>query len=257
MSVEFSDRSFQYGDGLFTTLRIAQGRPQLWSLHWQRLHQSMQRLGFVLPAEQHVLNAVERSISAADQVVKVLVSRGLGSRGYGTGGIRAVDIHCWTAALPDYQQWRQQGVRLGLAGLRLAQQPLLAGMKHCSRLETVMLKQEQERSGFDELMALDQAGFIVEACAANLLFWRDDQWYTPDLSQAGVAGVMRQLLLEQGQVRLVQWPLEALQGVQSMAICNALMGVVPVRQFADLSLRCEPALQLQRQADQWMTRYSS
>ncbi len=257
MPLQYSDRSFQYGDGLFSTIRIEQGRPQLWPLHWQRLLDSMRRLGFVPPSEAQVLAEVTAAISAEQQVLKVLISRGHGARGYGTAGIEAAEIHCWTAALPDYQRWRQQGVYLGLAELRLARQPLLAGIKHCSRLETVLLKREQEQSRYDELLALDHAGSVIEACSANVLCWRDEQWYTPELSQAGVAGVMRQLLLEHGDVKQVQWSLAELQTVEAMALCNALMGVVPVYQFSDKPLQLEPGLRLQQQADQWLKRYSA
>lgn len=217
----------------------------------------MQRLGFVPPSEAQVLGAVNTAISAEEQVLKVLISRGKGARGYGTSGIEAAEIYCWTAALPDYQIWRRHGVRLGLAQLCLARQPLLAGIKHCSRLETVLLKREQEQSRYDELLALDSAGLIIEACSANLLCWRDRQWYTPELSQAGVAGVMRQLLLEHADVQQVQWPLAQLQTVEAMVLCNALMGVVPVHHFLEKPLQLEPGLRLQQQADQWLKRYSA
>ncbi|MDZ7903221.1 MAG: hypothetical protein U5L01_12050 [Rheinheimera sp.] len=45
------DRSFQYGDGVFTTIKVTQGKLQHWSLHWQRLALSCQRLSIHIPAE--------------------------------------------------------------------------------------------------------------------------------------------------------------------------------------------------------------
>ena len=70
-----SDRSFQYGDGVFTTIRITEAAPLLWSFHWQRLQQSMQRLGMAELAETDALTLVHRAIHAPEQVVKLLVSR--------------------------------------------------------------------------------------------------------------------------------------------------------------------------------------
>lgn len=250
MQIQFSDRSFQYGDGIFSTIRICHGQPQLWSLHWQRLNDSMQRLGFSALNENVVLSQVTAAISAPHQVLKVLISRGQGARGYGTLGISTPEVYCWTAPLPDYRNMRQQGVTLGLASMRLSQQPLLAGIKHCSRLETVLLKREAEQSQYDDLLACDQQGFLIEASAANLLIWHQQQWWTPDLQQAGVAGVMRQLLMQQQLVSVQALPVSLLGEVSTLALCNALMGIVPVAAFAGRALAIAPAVALQRQIDE-------
>lgn len=249
MQIQSSDRSFQYGDAIFSTVRISAGKPQLWSLHWHRLCHSMQRLGFAAMNDAAVLQQVLATISEQEQVLKVLISRGEGARGYGTLGVISPQLYCWTAPLPDYQQAREHGVRLGLAQMRLAQQPLLAGIKHCSRLETVMLKREAEQSGFDDLLVCDQQNLLIEATAANLLLWRDGQWWTPELHQAGVAGVMRQLLLDRRLATAALLPVTELDNVESMALCNALSGIVPVCSFAGGPLDLEPALQLQQQVD--------
>lgn len=249
MQIQFSDRSFQYGDGIFSTIRICHGAPQLWSLHWQRLTDSMHRLGFNAPAEQVVLSQVRAAISAPNQVLKVLISRGQGARGYGTLGIGEAEVYCWTAPMPDYCNMRKHGVSLGLASMRLSQQPLLAGIKHCSRLETVLLKREAEQSQYDDLLVCDQQDLLIEASAANVLVWHQQQWWTPDLRQAGVAGVMRQLLLQQQLVAVKPLPVDLLNEVTSMALCNALMGIVPVAALHDRTLALAPAVALQRQVD--------
>jgi 4-amino-4-deoxychorismate lyase len=250
MQIHFSDRSFQYGDGIFSTIRIYHGQPQLWSLHWQRLQDAMQRLGFNVVSEDVVLSRIRTAISAPEQVLKVLISRGQGARGYGTLGISMPEVYCWTAPMPDYKAIRGQGVTLGLATMQLSQQPLLAGIKHCSRLETVLLKREAEQSRFDDLLVGDQQGFLIEASAANVLIWHQQQWWTPDLHQAGVAGVMRQLLLQHQLVSVQPLPVSLLSEVTSMALCNALMGIVPVTAFDGRPLVTEPAAALQRQVDE-------
>jgi len=250
MQIQFSDRSFQYGDGIFSTIRICRGEPQLWSLHWQRLTDSMHRLGFSALSEDEVLSQVMSAVNAPEQVLKVLISRGQGARGYGTQGINAPDIYCWTAPMPDYSSMRQQGVTLGLASMQISRQPLLAGIKHCSRLETVLLKREAEQSQYDDLLVCDQQGFLIEASAANLLIWHQQQWWTPDLQQAGVAGVMRQLLLQQQLVSVQPLPASLLPEVSAIALCNALMGIVPVAAFAGRALVTGPGVALQRKVDE-------
>lgn len=43
------DRGFQYGDGLFETLRVVKGQPQHWSRHMARLLAGCERLGIAAP----------------------------------------------------------------------------------------------------------------------------------------------------------------------------------------------------------------
>ncbi|MBZ9613713.1 aminodeoxychorismate lyase [Rheinheimera maricola] len=227
-SIGIKDRSFNYGDGIFTTMQVRAGEIQLWPLHLQRLQASARQLGFTdidwLLLQQQALAAVNQP----EQVIKILISRGEGGRGYGCDGISAPHIYISVSAMPDYKRMQQQGVCLQVAKLQLAVQPLLAGLKHTSRLEQVLLKQELANSDADELLVLDQHGFVTEASAANVFMYRDGRWHTPTLARAGVAGVMRQHIMQQADIHLVDWLLPELANVDALFICNALMAIVPV-----------------------------
>jgi len=241
-----SDRSFQYGDGIFTTILVDDSRLVLWDLHWQRLALSLQRLGMPALAEQQVKRQAEQAITAPQQVIKVLISRGQGGRGYSPAGFNEPLVYVTASILPDYQQFRLEGLRLGVAELRLSTQPLLAGVKHNSRLETVLLKAEAEQSGFDDLVVCDQQGRVTELCAANLFFMINGQWCTPKLDQTGVAGVMRQWLIQNIDIQQDYYSLAMLEQASAIFASNALMGVVPVQQFLQRPLNLEPVRQVQR-----------
>lgn len=247
MAVSLNDRSFNYGDGTFTTMQVQQGRIQLWPLHLQRLQHAAGVLGFTGINWQDVQQqafAAAAACTHTSQVLKLLLSRGEGGRGYATQGISDARLYISSSSMPDYTAARQSGVRMQLAQLKLAVQPALAGLKHNNRLEQVLLKQELAGTDADDLLVLDQQGYITEASAANVFFYRDNNWYTPELSRAGVAGVMRQYLLQQTQVTEVNWQLTELNHIDAMFICNALMGIVPVRMLADKALALKPVQQL-------------
>ncbi len=224
------DRNFQFGDGVFTTIKVQEGTLQLWALHWQRLVHSCQRLGINLPSEDEVFSKAQGAISAQEQVMKIVVSRGHGGRGYSTKGIVGADVYMTTSPMPVFP-WLTQGISLGVAQMKLGIQPLLAGIKHCSRLETVLLKTEVEQSDFDDLVVTDTDGCIIECAAANLFFLLDDKWHTPSLHRAGVNGVMRQHILSQVDVIEGDFSINSLAKASAILTCNALTGVVPVRSF--------------------------
>ncbi len=241
-----SDRSFQYGDGIFTTIRVARGQLVCWPYHWQRLSASLQRLGMAALDEMWLKHQAEQQISAPEQVLKIVISRGQGGRGYSPAGFTQVQCYCGVSALPDYQSLQQHGLHLDVATLRLGIQPLLAGIKHTSRLETVLLKAEVERSPADDLVACDSTGLVTELSAANLFFYQQGRWHTPRLHQAGVAGVTRQWLLDYLQIVPGCYSLSQLQQAEAMLACNALMGLAPVRQFTSLRLDLAPVRPLQQ-----------
>jgi len=242
-----TDRSFNYGDGLFSTILIRQGQPQLMTEHLQRLSWSAQRLGMQAIDEDAVVQAVTAAISAPEQVVKLLLSRGQSGRGYSPDLQSEPHLYLTTAPLPDYRQWQQQGMLLGVAQFKLACQPALAGLKHNNRLEQVLLKAELANSAWDDLLVCDTMNRVTEATAANVFFFNSGRWFTPLLDQAGVAGVMRSHLLQHLEVEQGYFSLSQLEQAEAVLLCNALMQVVPVRQFGQRQLDIEPVRQLQQE----------
>ena len=244
--ISAQDRSFNYGDGIFTTIRVRSGELQLWPLHLQRLQRSARQLMFGDIDWDDVALSARAAVSMPEQVIKILISRGEGGRGYGYAGVSQPRIYISRSAMQDYSS-AQAGISLGIASLQLAVQPLLAGLKHNNRLEQVLIKQQLIESTYDELLVLDQQGFVTEASAANLLFYKNANWYTPQLNRAGVAGVMRQHIMQQTDVKEVNWQLSEMASVEAIAVCNALMGIVPVSMFGDRSLSIAPVQQLRTQ----------
>lgn len=252
--VPFSDRALQYGDGVFSTVRIADGQAQLWPLHQARLQAGLQRLAIHFEEWPILESQVHECCRKADQgVLKVWISRGVGGRGY------APPVPCranWALslhALPDhYARWRHQGVVLGTSPIRLAKQPLLAGIKHLNRLEQVLVKQDLAAREWDDALVCDTDGMVVESSAANLFWHSQGHWFTPDLRHAGIAGVMRQYVLQQfsdakQQVEVVRITADGLRHADSLFMCNSLMGIVPVRQCNDIHYDMTLVKQLQEQ----------
>lgn len=232
------DRSHLYGDGCFTTCKVTQGRIELWPLHLQRLQQSCERLqiaGVDWTELQQQISAVV--MGHHDEVFKILISAGVGGRGYGRDPNGAAQVFLSWHPLPiHYQNWQRAGIRLHTSSVRLARQPLLAGIKHLNRLEQVLIKNELANIDADDALVLDDQGFIIESSAANLLCYHNGQWMTPSLVECGVEGVMRNHLLRVsealGQTIAVQpLPLSQLNQDSQLFLCNSLMGVVPAREW--------------------------
>ena len=170
-------------------------------------------------------------------VLKVLLSRGSGGRGYSGSACvqptRMLSISAWPS---HYARWREEGITLTLSPVRLGRNPLLAGIKHLNRLDQVLIRAHLEQTEADDALVLDSDGWLTECCAANI-FWRQgNAVLTPRLDQAGVNGIMRQHCIQllagsHFDVREVNAPVSALAEADEVIVCNALMPVIPVRAY--------------------------
>ncbi|MDX1803843.1 MAG: aminodeoxychorismate lyase [Alcanivorax sp.] len=254
MRIDSRDRGLAYGDGVFETLRVgAAGTVPLWSHHRRRLLAGCQALGIPLETA-HLERQLADQLSAGSGqggVLKLLVSRGPGGRGYLPPADPRPTLLWQRAALPVWPlQQRQHGVVLGLCQQPLFPEPL-AGLKHLNRLPQVQARREVARQGWDEGLLLSPRRQPLEATAMNLFARFDDHWWTPDLlaARAGVQGVMRAWLLEQlGEtVRCELRPLSHLRRARSLFLCNSVVGVLPVRKLAQWTWPVvEPVEQLQQ-----------
>jgi len=235
-SVSALDRGLQYGDGLFETLAVAVGRPALWERHLQRLESGCRRLA-IPPPSRELLFAEAASVIDARQrgVLKILVSRGVGGRGYRppapAESTRIVSFHPW----PDYpQQWWLEGIRMRVCNTRLGESPALTGIKHLGRLEQVLARAEWDDPEIAEGLMLDITNRPVEGTMSNLFVWRDGNLITP--GRCGVAGVMRGLVMETAReqgipVQLRDLELDDLEQAEALFMTNSLIGIWPVREL--------------------------
>ena len=233
-----SDRATQFGDGCFTTARILEGDVCLLDAHLRRLQDACQTL--LIPFTQwEILEHEMRQLASGKTsgVLKVIISRGSGGRGYSGAACQHPTRILSVSAYPaHYARWREEGVTLTLSPVRLGRNPMLAGLKHLNRLEQVLIRTHLEQTDADEALVLDSEGFITECCAANLLWRKGREVFTPSLAQAGVNGIMRQFCLQQPahagfRVVEVNAKEEALLSADEVVICNALMPVIAVRAY--------------------------
>lgn len=233
-----SDRAVQFGDGCFTTARILDGQIQFLDAHLARLKLACSRL--MIPFQDWDRLAQEMTALAIGKesgVVKAILTRGAGGRGYSAASCAAPRRILSTAEPPaHYARWREAGATLALSPVPLGRNPWLAGIKHLNRLEQVLIRAHLDQTSADEALVPDSEGWLTECCAANIFWRRGREVFTPRLDQAGVDGIMRQYCLRQlassgFTVAEVQARPEVLAQAEEVIICNALMPVVPVRQW--------------------------
>ncbi len=232
------DRGLAYGDGLFETMRAHAGTVPWWDAHWARLARGAERLRLRLPHRAQAREEAGRLLDGGGGVLKLLVSRGPGGRGYAPPDPA---VPAWQLSLHDVPPPPPvEGLHLRWCRTRLAVQPLLAGLKHCNRLEQVMARAEWQGEGIDpsavhEGLMQEVDGGVVCATSANLFVRRDDHWLTPRVDRCGVAGVCRAWAMQALGAAEARLDVADVETAESVFLCNAVRGILPV---ARLEARC-------------------
>ncbi len=178
------DRGFQYGDGVFTTVRVDAGRPLYLAEHLSRLIQSLRDLRIAWEPLQDIgwpqllgellqRNGLQSGLAA----LKILVTRGVAlPLGLPEGVHPTLFIQARLYQPPSLDQyargWRLHICRSGYA-------PPLAGHKSLNYLFYLVARQEAIDAGADEAVILDAHGHIAETAAGSLLIRSDGDLVDP------------------------------------------------------------------------------
>ena len=256
-TVDPFDRGLLYGDGLFETLAVTNGRPRFLDWHFERLVRGARVLGLPAP-DLDLLRAEIAQVAAAERsVVKVVLTRGPGPRGYRPPReprpTRIVMGLPWPVSPPDAVEG---GVRLGWCRMRFARNAALAGLKTLNRLEQVLARAEWDDGAMDEGLMQDDRGQVISATQANLLVRIAGAWVTPMLDGCGVAGVMRRAFREWCAGRgapVPERPLSVAEvgAAEALILTNALIGARPVASLDGRPLALDP---LAREFHGWLDR---
>lgn len=245
-----SDRGLAYGDGVFETIRVTPIGAVLYPEHIQRLAASCERLDIPLNVElahASVQRLLELAASAGDDsfqngVIKLIITRGDGGRGYmPPTAAQPRIITQWFPLPTDLTEPAERGIVCAVIDQPVSVNPALAGMKHLNRLDQVLASQVLQRltghrPQLQEVLMPSAAGWLIEGSRSNVFAVLDGQLCTPDLSQAGVSGVMRNRLLSaagqsghQSCVRDIA--IAELKLASEVFICNSVFGIWPAKEI--------------------------
>ena len=239
-----SDRGLQYGDGLFETIAVREGKTEFWDRHLARLREGCTRLGFDEPdleelrREMQFLINGQHTREGVDQgILKIIVTRGAGGRGYcvpeAINPTRIVAFHPW----PDIpESHAREGVKARRCHLQLGRQSALAGIKHLNRLENVLARAEWDDPEIVEGLLCNEGGYAIEGTMSNLFVERGETLVTPDLSHCGVAGIIRAIVMEEARsqglsVAVADIRYEDVITAKALFLTNSIIGIWPVREL--------------------------
>ena len=251
-SISALDRGLLYGDSLFETIPLIDGRALMMDDHLARLKKGVFKLGFNVDIStlKRELGLFIKHINLDQKynknVLRITLTRSEQSRGYqpiaGIPANRMLSIHDW----PEYDKTiYSSGMNIGLSQIQYAQQPFLAGIKHGNRLEQVLAAQSISNDQDDVLMS-DTQEHIISTSKGNIFLQFNDEWFTPDLRLCGIDGVIRSAILSLfsstkvacsiGNMTIAEL-FDRKDEIKAAFCCNSILGVAPIKTLLDGNIR--------------------
>jgi branched-subunit amino acid aminotransferase/4-amino-4-deoxychorismate lyase len=220
--ISVNDRAFLFGDGVFETCKIFNGRIYNFQAHKSRMAAGLK----ALKISTRISNLEEKSQQliaknqVKDGVLKIEISRGSGGFGY----------------LPDKKSEPLILIRtfekrvlptkisLGISELKKpSAQSLPVSCKTKQALPSILSKIYAAEQKLFDVVVLSSDGFISETSAANIFWVKNDKIFTPDKSCDQVLGTAREKLLEISPLKITQvrQKISAIKSADEIFLTNA------------------------------------
>lgn len=240
-TISINDRGLHYGDGLFETMAVRNRKVCYWEDHWLRLVLGCEKLSINLPDKENLekeINILCNDKSETQFVIKLIITRGTGQRGYGFKEKQQITRVLNTYPWPNYpERFQTEGVAVRYCETTLSENSKLAEIKHLNRLEQVLARNEWDTDEFQEGLMLTRQGHVVDGTMSNVFAVKDNRIFTPSLSMCGVSGIMRKQVIniakKQGiEIYEKDFSKVELEMADELFLTNSLFGIWPIRLIA-------------------------
>lgn len=232
------DRGLLYGDGVFRTGLVWEGRLHAQDQHLQVLRQDAAALGLDIDLSRLESEILQATAGVARGRLRLTLTRQQDDRGYRpqwpascrriitVGGLPERPPHCW-----------QDGVAVALLSEPAPELTgPLAAHKHLNRLPQVWAQRWlRPDSGLQEILRTNRAGLLIGGSMSTLFLRQSETgWVTPGATEGALQGVsLRSVssLMQQKAIPLRYGPVtpEALIASEEAFVANALVGLWPLR----------------------------
>jgi 4-amino-4-deoxychorismate lyase len=238
-SLSADDRGLAYGDGLFETIAVRDGKLRFADAHFSRLAEGCRRLAITYPGT--AVLAAEAAQMIADReaaTLKIIVTRGAGKRGYAAdNAVPATRLLGVSSATLYPAAIYAEGIALRWCATLASENSSLAGLKSLNRLEQVLARSEWNDPLVHEGLMCDAQGHAVSGTMSNLFIVSHGELLTPSLERSGIRGTLRQRVMDLwretgGSIKEIPLSKETVSQADEIFVTNALIGLWPVRELA-------------------------
>lgn len=244
------NRSFLFGDGVFETMRMENGRLLYSSFHFDRLIRSLKALGIetdMMPKQEDLEELIIRNIDLPQLRVKLLAFRS--SAGAYVPEMNKAGFQVQVFPLETSRSLNEKGITAGLYEEQRKSAGALSWMKSTSSLLYVMAGRYAEQKGWDDILLLNDKNELMEGSSSNLFAWLEGRWITPPISSGCVEGVFRSVLISAMKQNGILFSERSInrnevKNADELILTNAISGIRWIERFEEKTYSCKESRKL-------------
>ncbi len=238
------NRGLRYGDGIFETIKVLKGKIIFSDEHFARLWKGMQLLSFDIPRHfspellsTAILQLIEKNNCNQAARVRLSIYRGDGGLYDPINHFPRYLIQVWPLA--DYKmELNSNGLIIGIYIEVKKTMDAVSNIKHNNFLPYVLAAIKAKQEKWNDAIVLNTEGRIADTSIANLFAIINGIIVTPPLTEACIAGVMRNYLLrrikELGlEIKEQILTIEDLLKADEVFLTNSIYNIRWVKQIGD------------------------
>lgn len=196
-----SHRSVRYGDGIFESIRVINGKIVFIDKHLKRLFKNatLIKLNVKFTAEQ--IKEQLETLLQKNQIQnngRIRISLYRSGEGYYKPNSNESDLIIEANKIDIHSAYDLNMPGLVVDIYKDAYKPLhfLSEVKSCSSLLYVLAAEWAKSRYLDDALLINEKGNICEATSSNIFWVKNSVVFTPPLSEACLPGIMREVLME-------------------------------------------------------------
>ncbi|RZK81020.1 MAG: 4-amino-4-deoxychorismate lyase [Pedobacter sp.] len=230
------NRGFRYGDGLFESMRMCNGKLKFAELHADRLKSGMKALKMEGAGlmDEYFLKQKTAELAKKNKLkdnARFRLSVYRDGEGLYTPESNKTGYLLEGSALPDHvYELNKKGLIIDVFDEITKSADKLSNYKTSNSLLYVMAGLYKKQHSLDDAFLLNTGGFLCESISSNVFVVYNKQIYTPALSEGCVSGVMRSVVMniaKQNSIPLIEAQInpEVLKEADEVFITNAVGGI--------------------------------
>jgi branched-chain amino acid aminotransferase len=195
------NRAFLYGDAVFETLKIVQGKVLFLEDHYFRLMASMRILRMEIPMnftmeyfEEQLLSVVKSNGFEDAARARITIYRNDG--GYYLPTTNTISFLIHTSSLDNQAYvWEEKTCEVDLYKDFYISKQLISTLKTTNKVIHVTASIYADENGFDNCILLNDSKNVVEVLQGNLFMLQGNKLITPPVAEGCINGIMRKQVL--------------------------------------------------------------
>ena len=209
------DEALFFGRGVFETI-LWKDKPIFLEEHLERLKKSMEKIG-LLPLEEERLREQIDNLDIQDRVLKITVT--------------PLNIIITERNINYKKEDYNRGMTLTISKVNRNSTSMLCYIKSTCYIENLLEKEKAKKIGYDDVIFLNEKGYVTETSCANIFIVKNKEIFTPKISDGLLDGIIRRKIIENYDVKEKSITMKDLKESEEVIITNSLMGVMSIKRI--------------------------